>query len=48
VHRPNQAVLIANVSDEPAKAWVIPKTLARLVLLQLVSRENNDLLRVEV
>jgi hypothetical protein len=41
-------MLITDVSDEPAKSWIITKTLACFILLQLVAREDNNLLGVEV
>ena len=48
VHRAQQALLVADVADEPAQARVVAEELAHLVLLELVAREDDQPARVEV
>src|SRR5690606_5220782 len=47
-HRASEAVTVANVANEPAETRVIAELLPRLVLLELVTRVDNDAARVEV
>jgi hypothetical protein len=48
VHRPGQAVPIAHIADEPAQPRVVAEVLADLILLQLIPREDDDPVRVEL
>jgi len=44
VHRPVEAVAVADVADEPAQPGVVAEEVAALVLLQLVPGEDDDAL----
>jgi hypothetical protein len=44
----HQPVLVANVTEEKPQTRVVIESQPNFVLLELITRKNNDLLRVEV
>src|SRR5690606_31024523 len=48
LQRTGEAALVADVTEEPAQAGVVPELVADLVLLQLVPRDDDDPSRVVV